>query len=93
MLEIKPDTVVQGHGEVILRGERWHLLFKATLIICRLLKDKVNEVIAARGIRKQSSDQIDIESCGKSRIPLKWACELICIRRILHKLYQELRDE
>jgi len=50
MRALKADVVVQGHGEVLLRGE---------------MRESVDSSIEYLEV-----EQVDIESCGKSRIPL-----------------------
>src|SRR5574341_544109 len=62
------ENVIQGHGEVILRGEVQDKL-ENDLRYLRTVRAKVEDVIR----RKKDPDalsRIDIEACGKSRIPL-----------------------
>ncbi|KAA3663939.1 MAG: MBL fold metallo-hydrolase [Chloroflexi bacterium] len=90
MLEMKPDTVVQGHGEVILRGEVASVI-QSNLDYLSTIKGRVNEIIEG-GKPENSLSEIDIESCGKSRIPLNGLVTDLH-QANLHKLYQELRNE
>jgi len=65
---LKPSFIVQGHGNVLLRGEveetiDGHLGYLDTI------EEKVKEVVG-RGDPPEKLAEIDIESCGKSRVPL-----------------------
>ena len=69
--KIKPlslENVVQGHGGVLLRGEIDETVDSNIFYIKTAMK-KVQELVSAG---RPASDliKIDIESCGKSRIPL-----------------------
>jgi glyoxylase-like metal-dependent hydrolase (beta-lactamase superfamily II) len=68
MLEMSLDTVVQGHGEVILRGEVESLI-KSDLHYLEKIEKEVRKVIR-KGKSTTSLQKVTIESCGKSRIPL-----------------------
>lgn len=65
---MEPDTVVQGHGEIILRGEVPHAA-RSHLEYIRLAREEVAQIIA-EGLPRESLEAVSIESCGKSRIPL-----------------------
>jgi len=68
MRALKADVVVQGHGEVLLRGEMRESVDSSIEYLDRinaLVTDFVNE-----GATEEEVEQVDIESCGKSRIPL-----------------------
>ncbi len=67
-LDLAPDTIVQGHGEVILRGEVESLI-RGDLDYLEKIDDKVNQFIDAGGEEAELTT-ISIEDCGKSRIPL-----------------------
>lgn len=90
MLEMKPDTVVQGHGEVILRGEIESVI-QSNLDYLSKIKSEVAKTIDS-GKSEDSLNAIDIESCGKSRIPLNGLVADLH-QANLHKLYQELSNE
>jgi glyoxylase-like metal-dependent hydrolase (beta-lactamase superfamily II) len=62
------ENVVQGHGEVVLRGEINETLDSGIRYL-ETIQGKVAKVIAAKKPR-ESMREISIESCGKSRIPL-----------------------
>ncbi len=62
------ENVVQGHGEVVLRGEIDEAV-RSNLRYLENLKKKVEQAIKRKKPR-ESMREIEIESCGKSRIPL-----------------------
>lgn len=65
---LKPSFVVQGHGDVLLRGE-----ISETLLASRKYLDAIETQVAAlvaRGASPRELADIDVESCGLSRIPL-----------------------
>jgi glyoxylase-like metal-dependent hydrolase (beta-lactamase superfamily II) len=62
------ENVVQGHGEVVLRGEVEEVI-QGNLNYLETLRRKVQQVIE-RGQTIEALDEITIEECGKSRIPL-----------------------
>jgi cyclase len=62
------ENIVQGHGEVILRGEIDDAV-RSNLRYLDNIKRKIERHIE-RGRSRDEVLDIDIESCGKSRIPL-----------------------
>jgi cyclase len=62
------ENIVQGHGEIILRGEVEEVL-KTSIFYLETIYEKVKEAVEA-GASPESVAEIDIEQCGKSRIPL-----------------------
>ena len=68
ILEIAPDSVVQGHGEVILRGEVASII-EADIEYLELIRGEVDRFVE-KGNSEAALNMISIESCGKSRIPL-----------------------
>jgi glyoxylase-like metal-dependent hydrolase (beta-lactamase superfamily II) len=62
------ENIVEGHGEVILRGEVEEVL-KTSIFYLETIYEKVKEAVEA-GASPESVAEIDIEQCGKSRIPL-----------------------
>jgi cyclase len=62
------ENVIQGHGEVILRGEVQEKV-EEDLSYLRSVHSRVQELVEQnKGF--DALDGIDIEDCGKSRIPL-----------------------
>jgi len=66
--EYKPSFLVQGHGDVLLRGEIDEAL-QVNIRYLDAIEEQVAQLIADRASPKRLRD-IDIESCGLSRIPL-----------------------
>ena len=62
------ENAVQGHGEVILRGEIEDKI-QSDLYYLQCLKDAVDQALTADS-PQDALDAIDIEDCGKSRILL-----------------------
>lgn len=62
------ENIVQGHGEVILRGEIDDAV-RSNLRYLDNIRRKVERLLE-RGRDREEAIEIDIESCGKSRIPL-----------------------
>lgn len=68
MRALRPSFLVQGHGDVLLRGEITESIDESIAYLNNIV-ERVREVIR-RGDPPSSLRSIDIESCGKSRIPL-----------------------
>jgi len=64
----KPSFLVQGHGDVLLRGEVDEAL-QVNIRYLDAIEERVSQLIADHESPKKLRD-IDIESCGLSRIPL-----------------------
>lgn len=62
------ENVVQGHGEVVLRGEVEEVI-QGNLAYLEAVRCKVEKIIE-HGRPAEALDEITIEECGKSRIPL-----------------------
>lgn len=85
--EMEPETVVQGHGEVILRGEVDHIV-QDHVDYMQKIREEVLLVIE-EGLPQASLDNISIEACGKSRIPLNGLVSELHTAN-LHRLYEDL---
>ncbi|NDJ84329.1 MAG: MBL fold metallo-hydrolase [Chloroflexi bacterium] len=86
------ENVVQGHGEVILRGE---IDRKVESDLNYLAQVKHHVQIALTEPDPQAYlDRIDIEQCGKSRIPLNGEVQLLHAgnMRALLAQYQAVRE-
>lgn len=86
---LSPNTVVQGHGEIILRGEVQNVIHN-DLDYLATIKDEVEQIIED-GLPRDSLDQISIESCGKSRIPLNGMVSDLHNAN-LHRLYDMMAE-
>jgi cyclase len=62
------ENVIQGHGGVLLRGEIDETV-DSNVKYLRCLEREVR-LILDKGLPRSAAREIDIESCGKSRIPL-----------------------
>jgi hypothetical protein len=62
------ENIVQGHGEVILRGEIDDAV-RSNLRYLDNIRRKIERHVGKKKSREEAGE-IDIESCGKSRIPL-----------------------
>ena len=87
IMELNLECIVQGHGEVLLRGEiREHL--NSSIRYLQAVFKKVARVIEQKqgpGVLRR----IDIESCGKPRIPLNGLVQDLH-QANLQTLYQQL---
>ena len=68
ILDYQLESVVQGHGEVLLRGEVPRSV-QASLDYLDIIEEKVRDVID-KGQDRTVLDDITIDQCGRSRIPL-----------------------
>ena len=68
IVEYPLESVVQGHGEVLLRGEVPKSV-QASLKYLDAIENKVRKVVEKGGSREEL-DKISIDQCGRSRIPL-----------------------
>jgi glyoxylase-like metal-dependent hydrolase (beta-lactamase superfamily II) len=84
------ENLVQGHGEVLLRGEIEETL-EAGIHYLRTVDRLVRERIA-RGVPRNSILEITIEECGLSRIPLGGLVQKLHQANLL-TLYDAYRSE
>ena len=68
MRKLNPGFVVQGHGDVLLRGEINDVIDSSLKYLAEIVK-RVRQLVN-RGGSPQELKGIDIEACGISRIPL-----------------------
>lgn len=87
MLALEPETIVQGHGDVILRGEIGSTI-ESHLHYLQNIHTAVARVVS-NGNSIESLRYIDIESCGKSRIPLNGLVADLHLAN-LQKLYTDM---
>ena len=62
------ENAIQGHGGVLLRGEIDETVDE-NIAYVRCIEKQVRAVVE-KGLPRSELDKIDIEACGKSRIPL-----------------------
>jgi cyclase len=84
------ENLIQGHGGVLLRGEIEETV-DSSLAYLRAIEKKVRAVIDKDAPRSALA-KIDIESCGKSRIPLGGLVRRLHLAN-LEYVYDELTDQ
>jgi hypothetical protein len=85
--ELPVENLVQGHGEVILRGEVQGVV-RASLAYLDTIEAKVAKAIKS-GKGEEELRGSSIESCGLSRIPLNGLVQQIHVANLL-ALYDRL---
>ncbi len=84
------DSIVQGHGEVLLRGEIPGAI-ESSIRYLEVLERKVAELVE-KGASKKVLNKLTIDKCGKSRIPLNGLVQDLH-RANVEFLYDELSGE
>lgn len=84
------ENVVQGHGEVVLRGEVESKI-DADLSYLASIRSQVEHLVK-QGAPPSALESVDVESCGKSRIPLNGLVQDLHAAN-LQALYEQLLDE
>ena len=79
--ELPIENIVQGHGEVILRGEVQDVV-KASLAYLDAIEDKVAKAVES-GKGREALQRDNVESCGLSRIPLNGLVQQIHVANLL----------
>jgi hypothetical protein len=85
--EYNLESIVQGHGEVLLRGEI-PLALESNIDYLRTLEKKVTRIVEKR-LGREALDRLTIDECGKSRIPLNGLVQDLH-RANAYALYDEL---
>jgi cyclase len=88
--ELPVENLVQGHGEVILRGEVQDVV-RASLAYLDAIEALVAKTIK-RGKGRKALQQVSIESCGLSRIPLNGLVQQIHVANLL-SLYDRMASK
>ncbi len=88
MAELNLENLVQGHGEVLLRGEIPDAL-NANIAYLDILRERVREGIAM-GLTRDEIAALDIEECGLSRVPLGGLAQHLHRANVLY-LYDGMR--
>jgi cyclase len=84
------ENIIQGHGDIILRGEIDAAVKENTNYL-----NNIKKAVKSAGKRKNVEeylDEITIESCGKSRVHLGGLAETLH-RRNLRALYSQMHGE
>jgi len=87
---LRPSSVVQGHGQLLLRGELAHEL-ESSVQYLRCINKRVHQLVKD-GADESALLDIDIEGCGKSRIPLDGLVRLLHEENLL-ALYKRLKNQ
>ena len=82
------ESIIQGHGEVILRGEIDEEIQRNIDYLVRL-REAVDNALMSRS-PQSALDAIEIEDCGKSRILLNGAVQVLHHQNV-HSLAVERR--
>lgn len=88
--QLSLESIVQGHGEVLLRGEINEVI-EGSIAYLETIQRIAREHVES-GQPRQALARIDIESCGKSRIPLGGLVQSLH-RANLFYLYDQYRAE
>ncbi|PWH15047.1 MAG: hypothetical protein DDG58_11780 [Ardenticatenia bacterium] len=88
LLQLNIDTIVQGHGEVLLRGEVKEAI-QSNIRYLTIIQQRLAEMIKAGQSLEEALRRLDIESCGKSRISLNGMVQDLHYAN-LRALYQEM---
>jgi cyclase len=84
------ENIIQGHGDIILRGEIDAAVKENTNYL-----NNIKKAVKSAGKRKNVEeylDEITIENCGKSRVHLGGLAETLH-RRNLRALYHQMHDK
>jgi cyclase len=76
------DTIVQGHGEVLLRGEVAKAI-EASIQYLEIIRQKAQAAVES-GASRESLQRIGIEECGRSRIPLNGLVQQLHLANLMH---------
>ncbi len=86
--EMNLESIVQGHGEVLLKGEIGETL-DASIAYLDTIYDKVKAKLAARTSKERLVNEITLESCGGSPIALDGLVKQLHRSNLL-RVYQTL---
>ncbi len=87
--EMEPDFVIAGHGSVLLRGEVDETI-EASIAYMQTIEQRVRRIVE-KGQPPSTLREIDIESCGLSRIPLDGMVSKLHLENLI-ALYREFSD-
>ncbi|MCB0211727.1 MAG: MBL fold metallo-hydrolase [Anaerolineae bacterium] len=84
------ESIVQGHGEVLLRGEI-PIAIQSSIKYLKFIEKKVSELVE-KGQGPHALEKLTIDKCGKSRIPLNGLVQDLH-RANLEILYREMSGQ
>ncbi len=88
--ELSPETIIQGHGEIILRGEVQAVLDRYISYL-ECVHEQAEMMLRAERDRKEIWD-IPLETCGLERVPLGVASHQLHVANIL-SIYDKLKAQ
>lgn len=88
VLELEPESVVQGHGEVILRGEVQEVI-QTHIAYLNTIENLVAEAIA-HGRGREVLLRVDVEKCGLSRVALNGEAPRLHVANLM-ALYNRIK--
>ena len=88
--ELAPETIIQGHGEVILRGEVQQVIDRYIAYL-ECIEGEARKVLQ-KGEPRESIRDIPLERCGLERVPLGIASHALHVANIL-RIYDTLKEE
>jgi len=89
LLELKPENIVQGHGEVILRGEVQSVIESSIAYLDTI--QELAEKAVREGKPREWLYQNDVEACGISRVALDGRAQQLHVANLV-TLYDRLRQ-
>jgi glyoxylase-like metal-dependent hydrolase (beta-lactamase superfamily II) len=87
---LEPETIIQGHGELILRGEV-DTVVDRYLDYLNCVEEQARQVLDKDRPRDTIWD-VPLETCGLERVPLGIASHELHVANILH-VYDQLKAE
>ena len=87
---MNPSFIIQGHGNVLLRGEVPETI-DSSIAYLSMITEKVRDLVE-RGLAPHELREIDIESCGKSRVPLNGFVSKIHLANLV-ALYKKMTQD
>jgi cyclase len=83
------ENLIQGHGGVLLRGEIEEVV-DSNIFYLRTVQKEVRAIVD-KGLPRSELSKIDLEACGKSRIPLGGLVQRLHTAN-LEYLYNQMAD-
>ncbi|HID88210.1 MAG TPA: MBL fold metallo-hydrolase [Anaerolineae bacterium] len=90
LLELKPENIVQGHGEVILRGEVQSVIERSIAYLDTI--QELAEKAVQEGKPREWLYRSDVETCGISRVALDGRAQQLHVANLV-TLYDRLKQD
>jgi len=88
LLDLQPESIVQGHGEVVLRGEVRSVIQGNIAYLEKI--QRLAEEAVRKGRRRESLLDLDVEECGLPRVALDGRAQQLHVANLL-ALYDRAR--